>query len=74
MSLMAVTKLSKSFGGLKAVSRLDFELHEGEILAIIGPNGAGKTTTLNMLSGMLLPSSGTVVFRGQDITRSAPSA
>ena len=61
--------LGKSFGGLEAVADLDFDVQRGEIFAIIGPNGAGKTTTLNMISGLLLPSSGRLTFNGVDITR-----
>ena len=69
MSLMQVRDLGKNFGGLAAVAQLSFEVKAGEILAIIGPNGAGKTTTLNLMSGLLTPSSGSVSFAGRDITR-----
>lgn len=68
MSFLKVEGLSKSFGGLKAVQNLDFEIAEGEIFGIIGPNGSGKTTSLNMLTGFLKPTAGKVVFRDEDIT------
>lgn len=64
MSFLKVEGLSKSFGGLKAVHNVGFEVEQGEILGIIGPNGSGKTTTLNMLTGFLKPDSGIILFRG----------
>lgn len=64
--------IGKRFGGLAAVSDLDFELVKGEILAIIGPNGAGKTTLLNMISGLLRPSAGRIMLNGRDITGLPP--
>jgi branched-chain amino acid transport system ATP-binding protein len=72
--LLQATSLSKRFGGLAAVSRMDFGLDAGEILAIIGPNGAGKTTVLNLLSGVFPPDEGRIVLDGQDITRMPPEA
>jgi branched-chain amino acid transport system ATP-binding protein len=73
MSLVLCTRqLTRSFGGLQAVSGLDLEVHEGEILGLIGPNGAGKTTVFNLISGFLSPSRGSVVFLGRDITGWAP--
>lgn len=68
MSFLKVEGLTKSFGGLMAVFDLDFEVEEGEIFGFIGPNGSGKTTTLNLLTGFLKPTSGKVVFRGEDIS------
>jgi branched-chain amino acid transport system ATP-binding protein len=68
MSFLKVEGLNKSFGGLKAVHDLDFEVEEGKILGIIGPNGSGKTTSLNLLTGFLKPTSGKITFRGEDIT------
>jgi branched-chain amino acid transport system ATP-binding protein len=68
MRLLTVEKLSKSFGGLKAINQVDFHVDEGEILGIIGPNGSGKTTALNLLTGFLKPNSGKVIFEGEDIT------
>lgn len=61
--------LGRAFGGLQAVRSVDFRLNRGEIRAIIGPNGAGKTTLVNMICGRIPPTSGRVVFKGQDITR-----
>jgi len=64
--------LCKHFGGLVAVDRVSLQVEVGALHAVIGPNGAGKTTLVNMLSGDLLPSSGSVYFRGRDISRLAP--
>ncbi len=60
--------LSKSFGGVQAVVNVDLDVRTGETLAIIGPNGAGKTTFYNLLSGRMVPTSGTIAFKGRDIT------
>lgn len=65
--------ISRRFGGLIAVSQLDLEIREREILGLIGPNGAGKSTTFNLLSGFLKPSTGTVRIEGRDVTGSSPS-
>jgi branched-chain amino acid transport system ATP-binding protein len=72
MALLEVRGLTKSFGGLAAVSELDFDVNEGEILGIIGPNGAGKSTIFNLVSGAIPPTSGTLVFRDEDITKMPP--
>src|SRR5690606_27959255 len=69
--ILRVSGLTKRFGGLTAVSDVSFDVEPGEIFAIIGPNGAGKTTTLNMVSGLLAPTSGQVELGGHDITRLA---
>jgi len=61
--------LTKKFGGLIAVNRVDFEIEKGKINAIIGPNGAGKSTFFNLISGFHRPSSGQVIFKGQDISK-----
>ncbi|MBX3144165.1 MAG: ABC transporter ATP-binding protein [Trueperaceae bacterium] len=68
-TILSVDGLSRNFGGLAAVSGLSFEVEKGEIFAIIGPNGAGKTTTLNLLSGLLAPSSGTIRLDSVDVTQ-----
>lgn len=68
MPLLEVRNLSKHFGGLVAVDNVDFHLNRGEIVGLIGPNGAGKTTMFNMISGTFKPTSGKVVFNGEDIT------
>src|SRR5262249_6323754 len=60
--------LTKECGGLVAVNAVDFRIRRGELRAVIGPNGAGKTTFFNMLTGVLHPSRGRIVFKGRDIT------
>lgn len=70
--MLSVQALSKSFGGLVAVSDVSFSVAKSELLALIGPNGAGKTTCFNMLMGQLKPSSGSVHLNGEDITGLAP--
>ena len=71
MSLLAVSNLSLSFGGLQVLSDVSFEVIPGEIFAIIGPNGAGKTSILNSISGFYHPDEGQIFFDGQDITHMA---
>lgn len=68
MTLLSTRGLSRHFGGLHAVTNVDFDLPEGEVRALIGPNGAGKTTLVGMICGRIPPSSGTVRFDGRDIT------
>ena len=67
--LLETRNLSMHFGGVKAVSDVDFTLAEGELRCLIGPNGAGKSTFFKMLTGQLEPSHGRVLFRGLDISR-----
>ncbi len=71
--LLQLDMLTKAFGGLKAVSDVSFEVARGEICSVIGPNGAGKTSLFNLVSGVLRPSSGRIVFDGADITRERPA-
>lgn len=66
--LLETHGLSRYFGGLKAVDNVSLTVRQGTVHAIIGPNGAGKTTLLNVISGVLKPTRGRVLFRGQDIT------
>src|SRR5258708_35539276 len=66
-SFLQVQTLSRHFGGIRAVSEVSFELPRGIIFGIIGPNGAGKTTLINVLSGLIKPTSGTVTFQGERI-------
>ena len=61
--------LTRIFGGLTAVNGVDFQVRRGELRSVIGPNGAGKTTFFNLLTGVLPPSRGHIVFKGRDITR-----
>ena len=69
MNLLATRALTKSFGDNRAVDAVDFNVSEGEVLALIGSNGAGKTTLVNLVSGMLPPDSGEIIFAGRDVTR-----
>jgi len=64
--------LSKSFGGFKAVSNASLDVKKGEIVAVIGPNGAGKTTLFNLITGILKPDAGKVLFKDEDITGLRP--
>lgn len=70
--LLKVNSITKCFGGLTAVNDVSFEIQQGEIIGLIGPNGAGKTTLFNVISGYYAPTSGTVVFKGQDISGKPP--
>jgi branched-chain amino acid transport system ATP-binding protein len=67
MSVLSVRSLSKTFGGVRAVSDVSFEIAPGEFLAMIGPNGAGKSTCFNMINGQLEPDSGEILFSGRNI-------
>ncbi len=66
--MLQVQGLHKAFGGVRAVDDVSFDLHEGELLGLIGPNGSGKTTLVNLITGFVSVDSGTVVYRGRDIT------
>lgn len=70
--LLQVTGVTKRFGGLTAVSKLDFALSAGEILGVIGPNGAGKTTTFNVIAGMYAADEGEIRFDGERISGMPP--
>ncbi|MBC7547647.1 MAG: ABC transporter ATP-binding protein [Polaromonas sp.] len=72
MSLLQVTGLGKSFGGVRAVDGVSFELAAGELLAMIGPNGAGKSTTFNLLNGQLRADVGSIQLDGQNLVGLAP--
>jgi branched-chain amino acid transport system ATP-binding protein len=67
-----IENLTKKFGGLVAVNNITFEVEKGEIFGIIGPNGSGKTTTFNMISGFYPPTSGKVIYQGQEIQGKKP--
>ncbi|RKJ98481.1 ABC transporter ATP-binding protein [Alicycliphilus denitrificans] len=66
--LLQLDSVSLSFGGLRALNNVSFQVEPGEIIGLIGPNGAGKTTLVNACSGVFKPSSGRIVFEGRDIT------
>ena len=72
--ILDVRAVSKTYGGLKAVQQVSFDVREGEIVGIIGPNGAGKTTLFNLLNGVVMPNEGAVTFAGTAITGWKPSA
>jgi len=71
-AILATRDLSRRFGGLMANTNVAIELHRGQVHAVLGPNGAGKTTLINLLSGDLRASSGTIRYKGRDITRYSP--
>ena len=72
MALLKAEKLSKVFGGLKAVSKFEMEINEGELIGLIGPNGAGKTTAINLLTGVYVPTTGTIEFDGKNMVGLKP--
>ena len=72
--MIQVTGLTRRYGSVLAVSDLSFSIKEGEIVGFLGPNGAGKTTTMNMLTGCLRPSAGTIMLGGFDIDTDAAEA
>jgi len=73
MSLLTVERVSRRFGSLVAVNNVSLSVEPGELRAVIGPNGAGKTTFFNMISGFLAPTSGRILFEGEDVTRLLPA-
>jgi branched-chain amino acid transport system ATP-binding protein len=74
VSFLEVTNLTRRFGGLSAVTDLNFTVKRGSIVALIGPNGAGKTTTFSVISGFQRPTAGDVIFNGERITGLSPDA
>ena len=71
-ALLAVSKLSVAFGGVKAVNNVSFDVHRGEVFTLIGPNGAGKTTVFNLISRIHDVGSGSIQFEGQELTAFPP--
>jgi branched-chain amino acid transport system ATP-binding protein len=71
-AILEIDDVTKDFGGLRALSEVDLELREGEILGLIGPNGAGKTTLFNMITGIYPPSAGRVRFLGEELLEYRP--
>ena len=70
--VLRISDLSLSFGGLQALSSIDLDIHDGEILAVIGPNGAGKTCLLNCINGFYHPYQGSILYREKDLTALKP--
>jgi branched-chain amino acid transport system ATP-binding protein len=72
MSLLKLEGVTKRFGGLVAVDRIDLEVDEGEAIGIVGPNGSGKTTLYNLISGVYMPDEGRIFFEDKEITKLPP--
>jgi branched-chain amino acid transport system ATP-binding protein len=70
--VLNIDEISARYGGVRALDNVSFKVDEGEILALIGGNGAGKTTLLNLISGILKPSLGRIIFQGEDISSLSP--
>ena len=68
MTLLRLENVTKRFGGLVAVDRVNMEIHHGEFVGIVGPNGSGKTTLFNVINGVFLPEEGHLFFEDKDIT------
>jgi branched-chain amino acid transport system ATP-binding protein len=73
MSLLSLENVDKTFGGLRALKQVSFEVPESSIFGLIGPNGAGKTTLFNVITGVYEPDGGRVLFEGRDISRQSPA-
>ena len=73
-SLLQTIEVNKQFGGLAAVTALNMDVQAGEIIGLIGPNGAGKTTSFNLITGVYTPTSGKILFDGEDLTGMKPHA
>ena len=71
-AILKLEGVSKTFGGLKALTDVSFALQPGEVVGLIGPNGAGKTTLVNVVTGNLRPSSGSILFEGKDVAAQKP--
>jgi branched-chain amino acid transport system ATP-binding protein len=72
--MLSIERLSKSFGGVHAVQDVSFTVREGAIHSVIGPNGAGKTTLFNLVSGIYTPTTGAIMFNGENVAGMAPDA
>jgi len=70
--MLSIKEVSKHFGSITAVKDVSFRIKEGAIVGLVGPNGAGKSTLLNVVSGVYLPTSGSIIFDGRDITKLSP--
>src|SRR6201991_2356335 len=71
-ALLSIENVSLSFGGVRAITDVSFDIRKGEIRAIIGPNGAGKTSMLNVINGFYTPQKGKISFRGKTRTKMRP--
>ncbi len=69
MGILSISAVSKHFGGLTVLDGVDMELEKGKLYQLIGPNGSGKTTLINVVSGLLKPDDGKIIFDGNDITQ-----
>ena len=69
MALLSVENLTKSFGGLTAVSNVNITIEEGELIGLIGPNGAGKTTLFNLITGVYVPTSGKILVDHDNVKK-----
>ncbi|WP_455368249.1 ABC transporter ATP-binding protein [[Eubacterium] cellulosolvens] len=70
--IMTINNVTKKFGGLRALNKVNVEVKKGEILGLIGPNGSGKTTLFNVITGFYPATEGTIEFKGEDITNLSP--
>jgi branched-chain amino acid transport system ATP-binding protein len=70
--ILQVNNITKSFGGIKALDKINFTMKKGELLGIIGPNGSGKTTLINIITGFIRPDHGRIIYKGKDITGMRP--
>jgi branched-chain amino acid transport system ATP-binding protein len=69
MSILSISGITKHFGGLTVLDGIDMEIEQGKLYQLIGPNGSGKTTLINVISGLLKPDDGKIIFDGNDITQ-----
>jgi len=69
MSILSISGITKNFGGLTVLDGIDMEIEQGKLYQLIGPNGSGKTTLINVVSGLLKPDDGKIIFDGIDITQ-----
>ncbi len=69
MSILSISGITKNFGGLTVLDGIDMDLEQGKLYQLIGPNGSGKTTLINVISGLLKPDDGKILFDGIDITQ-----
>ena len=72
--MIQVENVTKKYGNFTAVSNINFEIDEGEIVGFLGPNGAGKSTTMNMITGFIEPSEGKIIVDGYDISKKPKKA